>query len=151
MSEKKHENHYENTGIATKAIHYAQETEKWDSRCVIPPIVLSSTFKLYDTSPYIYGRLGNPTRDTLEKALAALENAKFGLCFSSGMGAITTASYLVGAGNHVILADNVYGGTSRFYNTFAPENGIEVDNVDMTDLQNVSKALKTNTKVHINL
>lgn len=147
MAEKKHENHYDNAGIATKAIHYAQQAEKWDSRCVIPPIVLSTTFKLYDTSPYIYGRLGNPTREVLEKALAALENAKFGLCFSSGLGAITTASYLVNAGDHVMLSDDVYGGTSRFYNHYAPSHGLEVTNVDMTNLENVSKGLKENTKM----
>jgi cystathionine gamma-lyase len=75
-------------GFATKAIHVAQEPEKWDSRCVIPPIVLSSTFK--QTSPgeytFDYGRSGNPTRNTLEGCLAPLEKAKYALCFSSGLG-----------------------------------------------------------------
>ena len=83
----------------------------------------------------------------MEKALAALEDAKFGLCFSSGIGAITTASFLIGKGAHIIISDDIYGGTHRYYNEIAPGNGIEVSNIDMTNLQAISNSLKENTKV----
>jgi cystathionine gamma-lyase len=145
-----HEDLLDNAGFATKAIHYAQEPEKWDSRCVAPPIVLSSTFKLFGSSSnsFEYGRMSNPTRQALEKTLAALENAKYGLCFSSGIGAISTASFLIGNGDHIILSDDIYGGTHRYYGHIAPQNGIESTNVDMTNLDNVSNALRPNTKVY---
>jgi cystathionine gamma-lyase len=111
----------EEYGFATKAIHVAQEPEKWDSRCVIPPIVLSSTFKQVSPGDYTfdYGRSGNPTRNTLEGCLASLEKAKHSLCFSSGLGATTVLSYLLAKDKHILLCGAFefilsYNSTRRF-------------------------------------
>ena len=142
--------HDENSwGFATNAIHASQEPEKWDSRCVVQPIVLSTTFKQFGPGEYIfdYGRSGNPTRQTLEECLAKLEKAKYGLCFSSGLGATTTVSYLLETGKHVLLCDDVYGGSNRFFRLCASRMGISTTFVDMRDLDNISNNLKDNTAV----
>ena len=103
-NEKKY--NYEDTSFATKAIHCGQDPEKWDSRCVVPPIVMSTTFKQFapgQHAGYEYGRSGNPTRNTLEECLAAVENAKYALAFASGLAASTTLSYLMESGQHILL------------------------------------------------
>ncbi len=140
-------------GFATRAIHAGQEPEKWDSRCVIPPIVLSTTFKQTSPGEYIfdYGRSGNPTRNTLEACLATLENAKYSLTFSSGLGATTTLSYLLEKDQHVLICDDVYGGTNRFFRLCATRMGISSTFVDMTKLDEVTNNLKPNTHVSIDL
>lgn len=138
-----------NWGFATNAIHASQDPEKWDSRCVVQPIVLSTTFKQFGPGDYIYdyARSGNPTRQTLEECLAKLEKAKYGLCFSSGLGATTTISYLLETGKHVLLCDDVYGGSNRFFRLCVSRMGIESTFVDMRDLDNISNNLKDNTAV----
>ena len=87
--------------FATKAIHVGQEPEKWNSRAVVPPITLATTFKQDAPAQhrgYEYGRSGNPSRDVLEECLASLDNAKYGMCFASGLGATTAIVHLLNAG-----------------------------------------------------
>lgn len=138
----------ENLGFSTKAIHVGQDPDKWDSRTVVTPIIMGTTFK--QESPgnhygFEYGRSGNPTRNVLEETLASLEKAKHGFVFSSGLGALTTISYLLKTGDHVVLVDDVYGGTNRFFRQCASRMGIESTFVDMVDLDSIEHAFKDNT------
>lgn len=137
-------------GFATKAIHSGQEAEQWSHLAVVPPIVTSTTFKQFgpaDFKSFEYGRSGNPTRVVLEKCLAALDNGKFGLTFSSGLGATTAITQLLSTGDHILCGDDVYGGTNRLFNKVIKNQGVEVDMVDLTNLDNLKTAIKTNTKL----
>jgi cystathionine gamma-lyase len=101
----KHDHSVESLNFETLAIHHGQDPAQWDSRCVVPPIVLSTTFKQYEPGKfagYDYGRSGNPTRHALEEALAPLEKAKYALAFSSGLGALTTLNFLLKSGDHIV-------------------------------------------------
>jgi cystathionine gamma-lyase len=142
-------NKHREGGFSTNAIHAGQEPEKWDSRCVVPPIVLSTTFKQFGPGDcvYDYSRSGNPTRNMLEECLATLEKAKYALCFSSGLGATTTLSYLLETGSHVLICDDVYGGSNRFFRHCASRMGITSTFIDMLNIDNVKKGLKENTRM----
>ena len=100
------------------------------------------------TGGYEYSRSGNPTRDALEKRLAALENAGFGLAFSSGLAAEAVICVtLLKSGDHVISFDDLYGGTKRLFNRVLTNFNIEFSYVDATDLKNVNNAVKSNTSL----
>jgi methionine-gamma-lyase len=95
-----------------------------------------------------YGRYGNPTVETLEKKIAALENAEASLGLASGMAAISTALLtFLQQGDHVVCTRDVYGGSYHFLTTLAPRYGITTDFVDCTDLLTVEKAIRPSTKV----
>ena len=94
-----------------------------------------------------YARTQNPTRLALEINIAALEGAKFGFAFASGMAAIDACLKLVKAGDHVLLGDNTYGGTFRLFDKILTRSGIEFDLVDTTDSINVEQGFKANTKM----
>ncbi|RNA12631.1 cystathionine gamma-lyase-like [Brachionus plicatilis] len=135
-------------GFQTNAIHSGQEPEKWSSRTVVPPIVMGTTFKQYEPGKHAgfeYGRSGNPTRNSLEECLAPLEKAKYALAFASGSAALTTMSYLLKSGDHILTVDDVYGGTNRFFRNCANRMGIETSFVDMLDLELTEKSFKSNT------
>lgn len=137
-------------GFATAAIHVAQEAEQWNTLSVVPPIVMSTTFKqLSPAQPlkYEYGRSGNPTRNMLEEILAALENGKYGICYSSGLGAITAVVSALEIGDHIICGDDVYGGTNRLLTNVSKSFGITTTFADLTDLDIVKKAIQPNTKL----
>lgn len=137
-------------GFATAAIHHSQEPEQWDSMAVVTPLVTSTTFKQYGPAKfkkYEYGRSGNPTRDVLEKTLAKLDGAAYGLTFSSGLGAITVLAGLFKSGDNFIIGDDVYGGTSRLLKKVFANYNIEITLVDLVDLKNLENAIKPNTKL----
>ncbi|XP_053698123.1 cystathionine gamma-lyase [Sabethes cyaneus] len=137
-------------GFATKAIHVGQEASQWKSNAVVPPISMSTTFKQFGPaqhSGFEYGRSGNPTRDVLERCLAALDNGKYGLTFSSGLGATTAMITMLEAGDHVVAGDDLYGGTNRLLRKVAMKMNITIDFVDCTDLAKVEAAVKSNTKL----
>ncbi|XP_026478452.1 cystathionine gamma-lyase [Ctenocephalides felis] len=137
-------------GFETRAIHVGQEPEQWRSMALVPPITMSTTFKQdapAEFSGYEYGRSDNPTRGVLERCLANLDGGKHGMCFSSGLGATTAIISMMSAGDHLISADDVYGGTNRFFSKVAKRMGIELDFVDATNPENVRKAIKKNTKM----
>jgi len=137
-------------GFATAAIHAGQDPDQWDSQSVVTPIVLSTTFKQHSPAQpkkYEYGRSGNPTRDVLEECLATLEGAKYGLCFASGLGAATALLGVFNTGDHIICGDDVYGGINRLFNKVATPMGITTTFVDVTNLSNIEKAIKPNTKL----
>ncbi|KAH8263200.1 hypothetical protein KR044_005804 [Drosophila immigrans] len=137
-------------GFATKSIHAGQDPEQWKSASVIPPISLSTTFK--QDAPgehrgFEYSRSGNPTRSVLEKCFAALDNAKYGLTFSSGLGATTAVLTMLNSGDHIIMGDDVYGGTNRLIRQVAFRLGITATFVDPTKLDAIKAAFKPETKV----
>lgn len=137
-------------GFATKAIHVGQEPSQWNSMCVIPPICLSTTYKQDGPGEhrgFEYSRSGNPTRNVLEECLASLDNAKFGLTFSSGLGATTIVLSLLSNGDHLIIGDDVYGGTNRLIRQVATRFGISATFVDPTNLAEFENAFKPNTKL----
>jgi len=136
--------------FATKALHVGQEPEQWNSMAVVPPISLSTTFKQdgpADFKKYEYGRSGNPTRDVLEKCLASLDNAKYGITFSSGLAATSTITQLLNAGDHIVSMDDLYGGTNRYFRHVASKFNIQTSFVDATDPSKVDGAMRPNTKM----
>jgi cystathionine gamma-synthase len=134
----------------TRAIHVGQEPEP-QFGSVNVPIYQTSTYaqeavgkpRLHD-----YARGGNPTRDALQEVLASLAGGSQGLCFASGMAAETTLLLaMVGPGDHVVLGDDVYGGTYRLLARVLSDWGVEFDAIDMTDEETLRKAIRQETKV----
>ena len=137
-------------GFSTVAIHAGNEPDPVTG-AVSVPIYQTSTYKQEalgkPTGGYEYARTQNPTRTALEKNIAALEGARFGFAFASGMSAIDTVLKLVKAGEHVVLGDNTYGGTFRLFSKILVNYGVEFDLADTTDISNLEKAFKPNTKM----
>ncbi|WP_324736441.1 cystathionine gamma-synthase [Thermococcus sp. SY098] len=138
--------------FSTKAIHVGEEPESMQHGDVVFPIHLSTTFAKRSIREveegYVYSRSGNPTRDALERKLAALENAKYGLAFSSGLAAESTILLaLLKKGDHVVAFDDLYGGTKRLFNQVMERFGIEFTYVDAREPENVRRAIRENTKM----
>ena len=113
---------------------------------------MSSTYAQKDIAkPYTefeYTRCGNPTRAALEKCIAALEYGKHCITFSSGCGATATIVHTLKTGDHILVCDDVYGGTQRYLRLFSQNNyGIDVQFIDMTDVENIVKNIKESTKM----
>lgn len=104
----------------------------------MPPIYTSTTFEVLDTNnvEYDYSRSDNPTRTELQSQLAAIESAKYALAFSSGLGAMTTMSFLLQTGQNILCCDDVYGGTFRLFSKCISRMGIDTVYVDGTKTQN---------------
>ncbi|MGD0079856.1 MAG: cystathionine gamma-synthase [Methanoregula sp.] len=142
-------------GFDTQAIHAGEEPDftGHPSGDVVVPVHLASTFARRDvdepTGGFEYSRSGNPTRFALEKKLAAIENARYGLAFSSGLAAETTLCLsLLKAGDHVVAFDDLYGGTRRlFTRVFQESYGIHFSYVDARDPENVKAAIRRETKL----
>ena len=114
------------------------------------PIQHASTFHQEDIDTfgkYDYSRSGNPTREALEESIAQLEEGTRGFAFSSGMAAISTAFLLLSKDDHVIITEDVYGGTFRMVSQVLIRFGISHTFVDMTDLEAVKAAIRPNTKL----
>tara|TARA_Y100000996_G_scaffold107144_1_gene78821 strand:- start:35 stop:1207 length:1173 start_codon:yes stop_codon:yes gene_type:complete len=139
-------------GFSTKSIHVGNEADE-ALGSVSPPIHLSSTFKqdgVGNNRGHDYSRVSNPTRDRLEENLAALDGAKYAICYSTGMAATTALFQLFDAGDHIIISRNTYGGTYRMAMNVLKRQGIEFDWIDTRDPENIKKYLKSNTKlVHV--
>jgi cystathionine gamma-lyase/cystathionine beta-lyase/cystathionine gamma-lyase/homocysteine desulfhydrase len=136
-------------GFATIAIHAGQEPDS-STGSVAVPIYQTSTYAqeaLGKHKGYEYARTQNPTRAALEQNVAALEGAKFGFAFASGMAAIDATLRLIKAGEHVVVSDNTYGGTSRLFTKILANYKVEFDFVDTSDALNVEAAIKQNTKM----
>jgi cystathionine gamma-lyase/cystathionine beta-lyase len=136
-------------GFGTKAIHAGQEPDP-TTGAIMTPIYQTSTY--WQASPgahkgYAYARGKNPTRTALEKCLAELEGAKYGLCFSSGMGATDAVIKLLRPGDEVITGDDLYGGTFRMFTKVFANFGIKFHFVDMKNLDNVKNAINDKTKL----
>ena len=136
-------------GFATTAIHAGNEPDP-ATGAVSVPIYQTSTYaqeSLGKHKGYEYARTQNPTRTALEKNIAALENARFGFAFASGMSAIDAVLKLVKAGEHVILGDNTYGGTFRLFDRILSNYGVEFDLADTSDVTELERSFKPNTKM----
>lgn len=136
-------------GFATTAIHAGQEADPTTGSVTVP-IYQTSTYQqdgLGRHKGYEYARTQNPTRAALEQNIAALEGARFGYAFASGMAAIDATMRLVKAGQHVIVSDNTYGGTFRLFSRILANYQIEFDFVDTSDVTNVEAAIKQNTRM----
>lgn len=136
-------------GFSTTAIHVGSEPDEATGSVTVP-IYQTSTYAqvaLGQHKGYEYARTQNPTRSAVERNIAALEGAKFGFAFASGMAAIDATLKLVKAGEHVIVSDNTYGGTSRLFTKILANYNIEFDFVDTSDPLNVEAAIKENTKM----
>lgn len=136
-------------GFSTIAIHAGNEPDA-ATGAVSVPIYQTSTYAqeaLGKHKGYEYARTQNPTRSALERNIAALEGAKFGYAFASGMSAIDACLKLVRSGDHVLLGDNTYGGTYRLFSRVLSNYGVEFDLVDASDVTNVEQAFKPNTKI----
>src|SRR5580658_9346952 len=137
---------------STLAVHAGQYPDPLTG-AVNVPVYLSSTFELTGIGTdrgWDYSRAGNPTRDRLEEALAALEGGTSGHAFASGMAAIYALVATLHAGDHVICSHNVYGGTQRLFNLVVRNYGIEIEYVDTGDLAAVEAAIRPTTKlIHI--
>ena len=136
-------------GFSTIAIHAGNEPDS-ATGAVSVPIYQTSTYAqegLGKHKGFEYARTQNPTRSALETNIAALENAKYGFAFASGMSAIDAVLKLVKAGEHVVLGDNTYGGTYRLFSKILSNYGVEFDLADTTDIANLEKAFKPNTKM----
>jgi cystathionine beta-lyase/cystathionine gamma-synthase len=137
---------------STLAVHAGQHPDP-QTGAVNVPVYLSSTFELTGIGTdrgWDYSRAGNPTRDRLETALAALEGGTSGHAFASGMAAIAALVAMLRAGDHVLCSHNVYAGTVRLFNQIVSHYGIEIEYVDTSNLKAVEAAIRPNTKlVHI--
>lgn len=134
--------------LETKFIHSAGVDPQ--TGAVNVPIYLSSTFhqeSIDEFGPYDYSRSGNPTRHALEDTIAKLENGTRGFAFASGMAAISSAFLLLESGDHVLVSEDVYGGTYRFVTEVLNKFGVTHTFVNMTDLDEVARAFRPNTKV----
>ena len=132
--------------FGTKAIHAGQEPDP-TTGAIMTPIYQTSTF--VQASPgnhkgYGYARGKNPTRSALENCLAALENAKHGLCFSSGMGAIDAVIKMLRPGDEVITGDDLYGGSYRIFTKIFANYGITFHFVDLSDSKNWNRSCSYN-------
>lgn len=135
--------------FATKAIHAGVEPDP-TTGAIMTPIYQTSTY--VQESPgkhkgYEYARTQNPTRDALQKALAALENGQFGICFASGLGATDAVLKLFKPGDEIIATNDLYGGTYRIMKRVYEPFGLQFKFVDMSDAQNVADAISEHTRM----
>jgi cystathionine beta-lyase/cystathionine gamma-synthase len=136
-------------GFETLAIHAGQDPEP-ATGAVVVPIFQTSTFAQEAVGKhkgYEYARTGNPTRTALETCLAALEGGRWGLAFASGMAAADAVAHLLSSGDHVVIPDDVYGGTYRLFAKVLDRVGIGMTAVDMRRPDAVRRALRRETKL----
>lgn len=135
--------------FGTKVIHAGLEPDP-STGAIMTPIYQTSTFvQEYPgkNKGYAYARGKNPTRSALEKNIAALEEGKYGLCFSSGMGAMDAVIKMLRPGDEVVTGDDLYGGSYRmFTKVFAPF-GIKFHFINMTDAENIRGYINDKTKL----
>ena len=133
----------------TKTIHAGVKPDP-ATGAIMTPIYQTSTYVQAspgDHKGYEYSRTHNPTRTQLQDSIAALENAKHGLCFSSGMAAIDAAIKLLSPGDEVIATNDLYGGTYRIFTKVFDKYGIKFNFVDMGNVAEVQAAVTPNTKM----
>ena len=135
--------------IETLAIHAGQEPDP-STGAIMTPIYQTSTYVLPEVGQnrgYEYSRSDNPTRTALQANLAALEGAKYGLAFASGLAATDIVMRLMRPGDHIVVGDDVYGGTYRMFDKVLKHYGLNFSFVDLTDLDAFQQALRAETKL----
>ncbi|MHB9295445.1 Cystathionine beta-lyase [Pillotina sp. SPG140] len=134
--------------IGTLLIHNGHESDPFTG-ALGTPIIQTSTFAQTDLTKhpeFVYARSGNPTRKVLEDIIAGLEGGAKGYAFGSGMAATSSVIGIFSAGDHLITAEDIYGGSWRILNTFYKRWGLELTVVNTADPENIRKAIKSNTK-----
>src|SRR5258705_9170101 len=137
------------SGFATRAIHAGQEPDQ-ETGAVTVPIYATSTYvqqELGKNKGYEYARVSNPTRTRLEENLAALEGGTSSRVFASGMAAINAICTMFKSGDHLVCGHNLYGGVPRLFNQILADFGMEFTYVDTSDVGNVERALRKNTRM----
>ncbi|HWL92067.1 MAG TPA: cystathionine gamma-synthase [Phycisphaerae bacterium] len=135
--------------FATRAIHAGQEADPTTGATIVP-IYQTSTYTqegIGQHKGFEYSRTGNPTRAALETCLASLEGGDYGLAFACGTAAADCVMKLLNPGDHVVCADDVYGGTYRLFELVLKRYGLQFSWIDMTNLDNVRKAMRPSTKM----
>lgn len=135
--------------FGTKAVHAGVEPDP-TTGAIMTPIYQTSTY--VQESPakhkgYAYARGANPTRNALQKSIAVLENGKFGICFSSGMGATDAVIKLLSPGDEVITSNDLYGGSYRMFKRVYEKFGIKFHFIDLTTADNLIPYINKNTKL----
>ncbi len=139
-----------NAGFNTRCVHAGQSPDP-STGAVSTPVYLTSTYA--QPSPgvfkgdYDYSRSANPTRTAYEANIASLEDAKHGLAFSSGVASLSAVIHLLSSGDHVVLCDDVYGGTYRVFKMIFDQLGITSSRVDMTDHDATEAAMTDKTRL----
>src|SRR4249919_606398 len=135
-------------GFGTRAIHAGQRPEPL-AGAIMTPVYLTSTYVqdgLGENKGYEYARGKNPTREAFERNIAALENGRHGFAFASGMGCLDSIMKLFRAGDHIICAENVYGGTFRLFDKILQHMGLSFSYIDTRDPQRVADAMTKATR-----
>lgn len=135
--------------FSTKAIRVGQPPDP-ATGSIIVPIYQTVNFVFDDIGKphgYEYSRSANPTRTALEQCLASLEEAKFGMAFSSGMAAVDAVCSLLRPGDHVVSSENIYGGTFRAFEKIWIPRGVSFTYVNASNVEEVAKALRHNTRL----
>lgn len=135
--------------FGTKAIHAGLEPDE-ATGAIMTPIYQTSTYvqnAVGEHKGYAYSRSANPTRDALEKNIAALENAKYGACFGSGVAAIDCLIKMLNPGDEVISTNDLYGGSYRIFTGIFEKYGIKFHFVDMHNTKEVEAHINENTKL----
>jgi cystathionine gamma-lyase len=135
--------------FGTKAVHAGVSPDP-STGAIMTPIFQTSTY--VQESPakhkgYAYARGANPTRNVLQQSIAALENGKFALCFSSGMGATDAVIKLLNPGDEVITSNDLYGGSYRMFKRVYERFGIKFHFIDLSDINNIRPYVNANTKL----
>ncbi len=133
--------------FSTKAIHAGQRPDPRTGAVNVPIYVTATYSQAVGQEGYEYSRTQNPTREALEESVAVLEGGDHGVAFSSGMGAITTVMTLLRSGDHVVVAEDVYGGTHRLFREVMEKYGLRFDFMDFSDMDAVEAAIRDNTRM----
>ncbi|MEQ8155502.1 MAG: aminotransferase class I/II-fold pyridoxal phosphate-dependent enzyme [Clostridiaceae bacterium] len=134
--------------FGTKLIHNGNEIDE-ETGALSIPVYQASTYHQKDIDnfgKYDYSRSGNPTREALENTIAQLENGYRGFAFSSGMAATSSVLSIFSAGDHIVICEDVYGGTYRITTKVLSRYNIEFTFVDASNVDNIKNAIKDNTK-----
>src|SRR5688500_14304640 len=140
---------WNDAGIATRAIHAGQDPDP-QTGAVIVPVYQTSTFaqsEVGEHKGWDYARSGNPTRDALQTAIASLEQGRHGFAFASGLAASDAVIRTLSPGDHVVMANDVYGGTYRQFARVHQPWGLQFDPVNLSDIDAVEAAWQDGTKM----
>lgn len=134
--------------FGTKLLHNGNEIDPHTGAASVPLYQASTyhQFNLDDPGEYDYARGGNPTRKALEQSIAALEDGTHGFAFASGMAAVSSSLFLLSSGDHLVVSEDVYGGTYRVLTKVLPRMGVETSFVDTSDLDQIRKAIRPETR-----
>ncbi|MGH8165403.1 MAG: trans-sulfuration enzyme family protein, partial [Rhodanobacteraceae bacterium] len=136
-------------GFATRAIRVGQDACSATGATIVP-VYQTATFTLPAVGAkkgFDYSRTANPTRSALEAQLAALEGARFGCAFGSGMAAVAGVAALLASEDHIVATRDIYGGTHRLFTAVLPKYGISTTFVDFCDIDAVRASIRPDTKL----